>query len=163
MAPNEYLSRLLELSEEKYILITELLRLTKAQGENFTEETLDNLEKFIENKQLLIDRIINLDENFEVYFSRLKSTLGIKSLDEISVDKFDKAVIMKLKTVVSDITSMTNLIIELEKENSDKAHQLKDFFAAEVRKINMSKQASTAYTPGGGYIKPPSYFVDKKK
>ena len=181
MNPKEYLERLIENSTEKYIITTEILRITKAQNESMTEDEMDALEGFIDDKQILIDRMNKLDEDFEVYFKRIKSTMGIKSLEELTAAVLQKYLVngktpltnmevvqsienaRKLKSTITDVIEMIKQIAALEEENKIKANALLESFAAEVRKANQGKHAKSAYTPGGGYVKPPSYFFDSKK
>lgn len=195
MTITEYFKRLIENSREKYILITEILRLTNAQKEVLNEEGMETLESYINEKQIILDKLTTLDDEFQVYFKRLKTTLGVKSLEELD-ENFLKAFIAaqsnpntlqtlgnvpfnsqkdelslsevishakQLKNIISDINEMIKQISQIEVENNEVAKNLLDVFATEVRKINKSKTASSAYQPGGGMIKPPSYFIDSKK
>jgi hypothetical protein len=182
MTVSDYLERLIENSKEKYIIISEILNITKAQSEVLNEDAMESLEQFINLKQTLLDRISKLDEDFEVYFKRLKTTLGIKSFAEISEDfliqyanlqnskginkldiDYTISIMRDFKDIITEISEMINKITNLESENNKNANVLLNSFAAEVRKINHAKVASSAYQPGGGLIKPPSYFIDKKK
>jgi hypothetical protein len=160
----KYFSRLNELMQAKKNILTEILALTKAQTDTITEDSLDDLKKLIDEKQKKIDKMLELDDDFETYFGRLKSILGISKLSELDAAKLDAASAegaAVLKRTIAEIMELATGISELEKINSQKSNKLLDHFGEEIRKISQSKRANMAYKP----IQPaaPSYFIDKKK
>jgi hypothetical protein len=160
----KYFSRLNELMLAKKNILTEIFSLTKAQTDTITEDSLDDLKKLIDEKQIKIDKMLELDDDFETYFGRLKSVLGISKLSELDAAKLDPASAegaAALKETIGEIMELAGRITELEKINDQKSNKLLDRFGEEIRKINQSKRANLAYKP----IQPiaPSYFIDKKK
>lgn len=160
MTVDEYVQRLTEASNKKNILVQDILSLTKRQTEVITEDSIPMLNSFIDEKQVKIDAINKLDEEFSVYFQRLKQTLKISSLDELK-DHNIKG-IKELQLTIGHIMSLIKEIGILEKQNSLKANQVLNHLGNEIKKINQGKKAATGYYPtqGGGT---PSYFMDKKK
>lgn len=160
----KYFSRLNELQLSKRKALKEILELTKAQTEAITEDTLDSLGKLIDEKQKKIDEMIELDNEFETYFGRLKSILGVSRLNELDMAKLDAASAegaVLLKRTIAEVMEIANSIVELEKVNNQKSNKLLDDFGKEIRKINQNKRANLAYKPLP--VNAPSYFLDKKK
>jgi hypothetical protein len=82
-SPEKYVDRMLEVTNNKYRLLDEILIMTKEQALHMNEEGIGALEKIMADKQLKIDEINKLDDQFNVYFQRMKIELKVKSLDEI--------------------------------------------------------------------------------
>lgn len=160
MEPDKYVERLRELSGKKHVLLKDMLELTRAQSLTINEDGIENLQKLINDKQAIISKINMIDEEFEVYFTRLKQQLKVKNLDEVKEPGI--AGIKELKQTIGQIMSTMQEIGRIEKENNDKVKKLMDAFTEEIKKLNLGKKINTAYNPGT-LMKPPSYFVDQKK
>ena len=162
ISPVEYIERLNELLEKKKALLADILGITRAQTEAVTEDGMDGLSDLIKNKQLKIDEINKLDEEFGIYYQRLKSTLEISRMDQIDAEKLDGAAqARRLKELTAEILDVIRDIAVIERENSRKSKKLLEKFGNEIKKINQGKRANNAYKPGAFGV--PSYFVDKKK
>lgn len=164
MIPDQYFGRLSELLQKKKGLLGEILELTGKQTEAITEDGLDSLNKLIDEKQQKIDAIDKLDEEFQVYFQRLKSTAGISGLEQLDASKLEGVAAegaRQLKGLTAEIMDIIRAIGEIEKENSEKSQKLLSHFSGEIRKINLGKHANNAYKPAP--YSTPSYFLDKKK
>ena len=162
ISPVEYIERLNELLEKKKALLADILGITRAQTEAVTEDGMAGLSDLIKNKQLKIDEINKLDEEFGIYYQRLKSALGISRLDQIDAEKLDGAAqARRLKELTAEILDVIRDIAVIERENSRKSKKLLEKFGNEIKKINQGKRANNAYKPGAFGV--PSYFVDKKK
>ena len=159
MLPSDYVQRLIEASNKKYILIQEMFVLTKNQTNLIEEDSISEFEKLVDEKQDKINEINKIDEEFNVYFQRLKQVLKISSLDDL-VNPDIKGV-KQLKDVVSNIMSVLKEISNIEKLNSIKAEQLLKQFGEDITKLNLRKKANLGYQPDP-MEKPPSYFIDKK-
>lgn len=155
----KYMDRLTEILHKKQGFLQEILDLTGSQTTAIDEEDLDKLQKLIEDKQTKIDAIDKLDEEFNVYFQRLKSTLKINSLAELNAVGSPKAV--QLKEATAGILKLIVAIDDIEKVNSEKSKKLLDATGDEIKKLNQGKKVNSAYTPAP--LKLPSYFIDKKK
>ena len=159
MAPEEYIQRLIEISRNKLECFERLLKLTESQAGAIEAEDVGILEGLVAEKQVEINEINRLDEEFEVYFRRLKSVLGEESLDRVTNADIKSA--KELKKIVAAIMDSAGKIEELERQNGEKARRLLDKFGEEIKKINRGMKVASAYMPEPA--KPPSYFIDKKK
>lgn len=159
ITPEKYIERLIDLLKKKHVLLRSILSLTQAQVSQINEESIDKLQKLIDEKQHVIDDINSLDDEFNVYFTRLKSTLKINSLDELNAEELEGAKV--LKEVTAGIISLIKEISELEKTNNEKSKELLGTLSGEIKKLNQGKKVNT------GYVSKPfnsaSYFIDKKK
>jgi len=160
MTKDEYIERLIGISKKKCGLLSDTLLLTKAQTQSITEESLEKLQGLIADKQTKIEAVGKLDEEFDIYFRRLKSELKIGSLDELKNFSGIKG-IRELQDTIRQIMNTINDICEIEKKNNMKAKELLNELGDEIKKINQGKKMNSAYMPGP--VKPPSYFIDKKK
>lgn len=159
MIPEEYVERLQELSDKKYVLLKDILYLSKAQAQSIKDDNEEELERLVAAKQSHIDAIDKLDEEFNAYFISLKKELGIKSLDELK-GRSIKGVDM-LQNTIADILEIIKEISILETQNKAGVKKMFDEVSDEIRKLNQAKRVNNAYTNAPS--KAPSYFIDKKK
>lgn len=160
MMLEEYVNRLLEAANKKYSLLKDILFISQSQSQSMTEDGVEDLEKLVVEKQSRIDEINKVDEEFDVYFRRLKQVLGVKNLDELQ--KPDIKGIKELQDSIGRIMALIHEISEIEKQNSQQAKKLLDSLGNEIKKINQGKKVTSVYNPGP-MMQPPSYFIDKKK
>ncbi|MCX7841537.1 MAG: flagellar protein FlgN [Clostridia bacterium] len=160
MTPEEYILRLIEASQKKYILLKDMLSITRVQSEAFREDGLDELERLIALKQAKIDEIGKLDEQFDVYYQRMKQELKVKSLEELEAHKIKG--LKELQDIISAIMSTIKEISSLEAANSENANKMLQQFGEEIKRMSSSKKVSQAYGQTTA-MQPPSYFIDKKK
>jgi tRNA U55 pseudouridine synthase TruB len=158
--PEQYIQKLINVSDKKLNIIREILDITRLQSEIINEDSADKLNKLIDLKQQKIDLIGELDEAFEVYYGRLKSVLGVQSLEEINMVQFNGAV--ELKQTITDITNAVRQIQVLEMENKNKVQAVLDDLASEIRKVKRHKMVNNGYNVAAK-LDTPSYFIDKKK
>ena len=158
--PEQYIQKLIDVSDKKLNIIREILNLTRMQSAIISENSADKLNKLIDLKQQQIDLIGELDEAFEVYYGRLKSVLGVQSIEEINMVQFNGAA--ELKQIIADITNATRQIQVLEIENKNQVQAVLDNLASEIRKVKRHKMANNGYNVAAKLDKP-SYFIDKKK
>lgn len=155
----KYVDRLIEIQGKKKVLLQGLLELTEAQTKAINEEDIDQLNKLIDQKQLRIDDISKLDEEFGVYFARLKMSQKVSSLDELDMTGVRGA--KELKATTSNLVQLITSISIIEKQNSEKSNKLLIELGSEIKKINQNKKVNNVYSPI--QVKTPSYFIDKKK
>lgn len=160
MTPEQYVQKLIEISEKKLDSIREILNLTREQATVITEDSADEIQRLIGLKQIQIDLIDELDSAFEVYYSRLKSVLGVESIEEIRLRQIQGAA--ELKQIVATILNTTKEIQKLEIENKNKVQAIVDKLASDIRRVRQSKVANNGYN-AGAKLPQPSYFFDKKK
>jgi hypothetical protein len=160
MTPEQYIQKLIEISEKKLDGLREILNLTTQQSVVINEDNADEIERLISLKQLQIDLIDELDKSFEVYYSRLKSILGVQSIEEISVIQLEGA--SELKQIVTTIFNTTKQIQGLEIENKNKVQEIVTKLGNDIKRIRQSKVANNGYN-APAKLPQPSYFFDKKK
>lgn len=160
ISPELCIERVIEASNKKYNCLQDLILLSMAQTEAISEEGMDGLKKLINEKQVKIDEINKIDEEFAVYFDLLKQKLGVSKLDDIK--SFDIRGAKELKQIIGQVMELLSEINEIEKQNNDKAKGLLDDLGMKIRQIREGKKLNNVYNPGSGAI-PPAYFVDKKK
>lgn len=164
IAPEKYIERLNELLLKKKALLNEILVLTQTQTGVITEEGLDSLNELINKKQLKIDSIDKLNEEFEIYYTRFKATLGISSLEQLDTAGLSEAAsagARQLKALTAEIMNVILRISDIEKVNSKKSNDLREQLGNEIKRINQGKKVNNAYNPVP--FNTPSYFMDKKK
>lgn len=159
-SPEFCIKRVIEASNKKYNCLQDMILLSMAQSEAITEEGMDGLKKLINEKQVKIDEINKIDQEFEVYFDLLKQKLGVSKLDE--VQSSDLKGTKELKQIIGQVMELLNEINEIERQNNEKAKNLLDDLGTKIRQIREGKKLNNVYNPGSGII-PPAYFVDKKK
>lgn len=150
---------MIELLDKKYQLLMEMLLLTEAQTSAINLPSLDILQKLVEEKQQKIDAIDKLDEEFRVYFERLKMTTKVKKLENMDTSAFPGAKQLKDKT--GEILALVSRISEVEKQNSAKSNELLTQLGSQIKKINQGKKINNAYNPAP--TNTASFFLDKKK
>jgi len=160
MTPEQYIQKLIEVSEKKLDSLREILNITKEQAIVINEDNTTEIERLIALKQLQIDMIDELDKPFEVYYSRLKSLLGVQSIEEIKAIQLQGAA--ELKQIVTAIFNITKQIQSLEIENKIKVQAIVTKLSNDIKRIRQSKVANNGYNVAANLPKP-SYFFDKKK
>lgn len=159
--PEFCIERVIEASNKKYKCLQDLILLTMAQTEAISEDGMDGLDKLINEKQIKINEINKIDEDFGKYLNLLKQKLGINRLDELNTSQLKGA--KELKEITGQIMNLLAEINKLEKQNYEKAKGLLDEFGAKIRQIREGKKLNNAYYNSGDGLVPPAYFLDKKK
>ncbi len=160
MTADEYIQKLFELSTKKLDSLKEILKLTEKQSTVITEDNAEELHSIIDQKQKRMDIIDELDQAFEVYFARLKSVLGVKSLEEIRATQLNGS--SELKQVVTAIYDVTKQIQSLEESNNKKVKESMDKLSSEIRQVKRGKMVNNGYNIAAK-LPQQSYYFDKKK
>lgn len=156
----EKLGDLVSMLKEKKALLSEINSLTALQKDSINEEDVDKLTLLISEKDVLIKRIVKIDDEFKVAYDGLKAELGVDSLEKSDI--LPRTLLIELKESTGDILNTIEHINEIDTENRKNAQVLKDKFATEIRRVNSSKQATGAYfNKSSGFQN--SYFIDSKK
>jgi intergrase/recombinase len=145
---------------KKQSFLSGLFELTKRQTEVINEEAVEQLQKVISEKQVIIDRINRLDDEFGEFFSSFKTGLGVETLEQ-AADISKLTGLAELKNSVKAVKKLINEIHSLELDNSKKAKEVLDELGREIRKVNQGKKITNAYKPAP--IVGASYFIDKKE
>jgi len=159
ISADKYFDRMNEILEKKKALLRDMLSLTEAQTSAITADSLDALQGLVEKKQQKIDAINRLDEDFGVYFERLKTLLKIRKFEDIDLSAFPAA--RKLKEITSEILELIGCISKIEKQNNEKSKKLLDTIGSKIKQLNQGKKINNAYNPAPQSTS--SFFLDKKK
>ena len=160
MNADQYIQKLLELSEKKLNGLRQILKLTEEQSNVITEDNVDALQNIIDLKQQQMDIIDELDQAFEVYYSRVKSVLGVKSLEEIRMSELNGAA--ELKQIITTIYDIIKHIQSLEGVNNKKVRDILNRLSGEIRQIKQGQVVNNGYNIGSK-LPQQSYYFDKKK
>lgn len=160
MNADQYIQKLLELSEKKLDGLRMILKLTEEQSNIITEENTEELQRIIDLKQQQMDTIDELDQAFEVYYSRLKSLLGIQSLEEIRMSELTGAA--ELKQIITTIYDITRQIQNLESLNNKRVRGILNRLSGEIRQVKQNQMVNNGYNIGAK-LPQQSYYFDKKK
>lgn len=158
MTPEKYVERMLQISTKKYGVLREIKEITGQQEEVITEETTERLNEFLDEKQKRIEEIDKLDEEFKIYYERLKFEMKVKSLEELQAGSIKG--VKELQLCISGILHLVNEISQLEKKNSEKANRLLEDLSQEIKKLNQGKKVNSLYSSASP--QPSAYFIDKK-
>ena len=85
-----------------------------------------------------------MDEEFSVYFERLKVTAGVNKLEDIDAKAFPGSKRLKEKT--GEILKLVESISQIEKAIT-KSKKLHEELSSEIKKINQGKGLTTPITP----------------
>lgn len=160
MNADQYIQKLLELSEKKLNGLRQILKLTEEQSNVITEDNADELQRIIDLKQQQMDIIDEFDQAFEVYYSRLRSVLGVQSLEEIRMSELNGAA--ELKQIVTTIYDITKQIQSLEGMNNKKVKDILNRLSSEIRQVKQGQVVNNGYNIGSK-LPQQSYYFDKKK
>lgn len=144
---------------QKFSYLQELYDLTVKQTAAIKAEDVAELNRLVDKKQVKINAVDMLDEDFKKNFQNLKNILGVTSLDGLDAGRIPGAI--ELKQLVADILSMIKKLSDLETANSTGVNKLLATLGNEVKKLNQGIKINNAYAPTS--YNRFSYFIDKKK
>lgn len=155
----EYVIALKESLEKKIKVLEEIERLCNMQTETLDKEPMDyeGFDAFVNDKDILIERLTKLDEGFETVYARVS--------DEIKQNK-DKYsdLILQMKDLIGKITDLGVSIQTIEEKNRKKVSEVME---RDRRKLfDQKRSVSVAlnyYKNMSGMGTPSSQFMDKKK
>lgn len=159
MEAKDYIQRLNELSTKKLALLDELLLFSRSQKEALEAENYDDMDALINEKQLRMDGIDKIDEQFLIYASRLKSVLSLSSFEELP--RYNLPGSSDLKELVIRIHERLGQLKELEDGNIAKVKSEMKESQEKINHSNSFKRVTGAYYPVQNDI--PAYYFDKKK
>lgn len=155
-----YIKVLLDSMKKKERIMQYLLGETKEQKQILLVEPfdIDNFEKSIERKELLIEQLNQLDDGFETTYQRVKEELS-KGRKKYQIE------IIELKELISSVTDISVKIQALEQRNKKSMEQCLIKQKQEIKQIKMSSQTALKYynNMSNQYQNNHSYFLDNKK
>lgn len=157
---NVYIRILLDSMKKKERVLQYLLGETKEQSQILSEElfNIDNFDRSMERKELLIEELNQLDNGFETTYDRVKEEL------KKSREKYQKEII-ELKKLITSVTDISVKIQALEQRNKKSMEQCLIKQKQEIKQVKMSNQTAVKYynQMAGQYQASQSYFLDSKK
>jgi len=159
MEAAEIVQKLNEISLKKLELIREILLYTRSERDALTSDRLDDMQTLLDEKQLRMDAVDKLDEQFALLTDRLKSSLSLSSLEELP--RHHLPGVKELKEVVGQIHQLLGEIKELEDENIALVKAEMQDTRDKIKQAENFKRVRGAYKPVNGNT--PSYFFDTKK
>ncbi|NLM42662.1 MAG: flagellar protein FlgN [Clostridiales bacterium] len=155
----QMLHRLVNLLEEKMIAMESIQALTLKQKEDIEENLGDNINSFIDKKQVEIDKINTIDEKFEDIVKKIKVELGIESLEQIDADRFPQLKVIRKKT--EEIIDLANSIMKLEEYNKNKIIEIIDQIKNDLKTVKLGQKSVKAYEKPNIHVG--GIYIDRKK
>jgi hypothetical protein len=154
-----YVHILTDTLTKKKSLLDKLIQITIMQEEyiTLTPPDIDNFETSLNDKDILIEKINELDEGFENIYEHVK--------EEIITNKIKhRDYILELQNLIKQVTEKSAKLQALEIKNKK---NLEIFFANKKKEIKdykkSSQTASSYYKNMMNQQSGESYFLDKKK
>lgn len=157
---NTYIKILLDSMKKKERIMQYLLGETKEQKQILLVEPfdIDNFEKSMERKELLMEQLNQLDDGFEIMYQRVKEELSKKR-------EMYQTEIIELKKLISSVTDISVKIQVLEQRNKRSMEQCLIKQKQEIKQAKVSNQTAAKYynNMANQYQNNQSYFLDRKK
>lgn len=157
---NVYIRILLDSMKKKERVLQYLLGETKEQSQILSEElfNIDNFDRSMERKELLIEELNQLDNGFETTYERVKEELK-KGKEKYQTE------IIELKKLITSVTDISVKIQALEQRNKKSMEQCLIQQKQEIKQMKMNNQTAVKYynQMAGQYQASQSYFLDSKK
>ncbi|MBS4538134.1 flagellar export chaperone FlgN [Clostridium sp. D2Q-11] len=154
----EEINKLVQLLDNKNILLDDFYRLTLAQKKLIEDTDMEKLNRLVNNKEKIIQNIDKLDAEFVEKFNEVKNKYGITDLTELNVERI---YLLRLQEVTKKCNDKMMEIAELDKKNSENMKSKFDNVKTKLREIKRGKTTTNKY-----YNKSAStggYFIDSKK
>lgn len=156
---DNYLGILEDSLRKKMAVLDEINVYNNAQEELLKQKniSMDDLDKNMDQKDMLIQKLAQLDEGFEALYEKIK--------EQLSTDRdFYKD---QIKTLQELIVSVTEKSVSIQAQEARNKKLIEDFFSKERGQLHQGRKASRA---AYGYYKSmsnsnvvPSQFMDQKK
>ncbi|SNS48285.1 FlgN protein [Anaerovirgula multivorans] len=159
MKIEEIINYLQRLSDAKFVLMENLLKITGEQHRALEKEDWEVMDNLIQQKQKIMDKIDLLDKEFIEKYDILKKDLGIKELQEIDPEKLPG--VEELKKKINRILEVVKKIQELDQENTQKIKKNITKAKENLKTIKTGRKAFEGYN--SSYRETYSIFFDKKK
>lgn len=151
------INKIIKLSQEKKILLIEILSLTKKQKDLIEEDNIDDLGIVLIDKENLMNKIDLLDKDFLSLYNSIKSDEGIDSLEKIDIRKFGN--LKSLRDIVGEINKILDDISSIDRENKKNMKLNIDKVKLNIKQVKKGKKAYKGYN----YETVESMLIDEKK
>lgn len=156
---NQLINNLNQIIEQKLDLFSELYDITVMQQQDIDNNEADNIETLVQQKQLIIDKIDQLDQNFLKGYETLKTSLNLDKLEKTDTSKYPE--LRNLKESVERIMELAPEIMKLENNNREKLNAIFDKVKNELKQVKAGKKSIKAYEAAPVYND--GIYIDKKK
>jgi hypothetical protein len=154
------LQLLTEVLDKKELFLRELLSYTKQQEDLLLEEefNLTAFNNIMQNKQVRIDKVIEIDEGFQATYNRVGAVL-------VQQPALYKEEILAMKTKIKSITDLSIEIQVTEEKNKAAFGAQVGGMKNQVKNFRNHKQVNTQYQSNmqNQKVGDTSHFFDSKK
>ena len=151
------INNMIQLSNEKKVLLKDILNLTQKQKTVIEDENMDALTKVLSDKDQIMKSIDLLDINFLSLYNSIKSMENIDSMEDIDVDKYSNMKI--LKSNINEISLILNSIKILDNDNTRMMKTNLQNIKSGLKHVKEVKKAYKGYN----YEAVESMLIDEKK
>ncbi|WP_131821205.1 hypothetical protein [Paramaledivibacter caminithermalis] len=159
MSSKELIDKLIEISKNKYRYLNIILGIQKNLSIYIKEEKIQNILRQIDLNDRYMSKVQGFDRDFYSLFNKLKSNLGIDSIDKIDVKKYPQ--LKELKKIVVEILKLDEEIRIIENQNIKIIKKDKGEISNKLRGIKQGTNADKAYKTQKNLLKGTSF--NKKK
>lgn len=153
----QYVTALEESLKKKLSVLDEIYRISQLQAELFEQESLDfeAFDRYVDDKDICIEKLDKLDEGFEILYGRLEQELKENR-------SLYKEQITHMQEIIGQITDKSVAIQALEERNKN---AVQEAFSKERSGIKQGKRSLNAavnyYKSMRGTV--PAQYMDQKK
>ncbi|MGV8146890.1 MAG: flagellar export chaperone FlgN [Alkaliphilus sp.] len=160
MRGEEYTQKLINISEQKLVLLNEFFELTMEQSIEVEKagESIVKLGKLISKKQEVLDKISIIDADFANIYEAFKTELGVASLE--NYDAKDNEGLKKLRGITEEITIIMRKVKKVDDENVKRMGSHINRTKVELKNVKNGMKITKSYSKKNEEVQ--SIFIDKK-
>lgn len=153
------IKKMVTLLKEKQELLVQILKYTKDLSKVVDTEDVRDIRISVELKQIIIDKVDKVDEDFYKAFSELKQKENIDEISQLDLEKYPQAKEIKEKT--KEILLTFKEIKKIEDDNLIRANISKNKLKVKLKEVNRGKKIINGYNAyNNAYV---SVMIDQKK
>lgn len=160
---DETIARLLEILEQKRVLMEKIYDITVEQKTHMQRENIEVFLAQMKKRQVIADEIDVMDAEFYRHFVNMKKLIGVESLESADVSKHPE--LKGLKEGVRKVLQITRDIKVIDEGSSriaqDSMEKLRDDMKKLQDRKNSGKKISSGYA--STYRHAQGVFIDNKK
>ena len=131
----------------KLTSLREIKNLSEQAFGYINEEDIELLNNTIEAKQKLIHEVDHLDKLFLMEFDKLKSDLGLASIEDLHMSQSPE--LGELRGNTAEILGLLQKIFSFDEKINREVAKLREGITAELTRIRKQKHISTLYSNDG--------------
>lgn len=156
---NSIIMELLGLIDQKSQLFDNIMEITLEQKIDIEQNEANNIQQFVNNKQVVIDSIDKIDKIFSDKLGLLKKVLNIDLLENADYAKYP--ILKELKQKVGRIMELAQEIMIVEESNKEKLNLVMNGLMKDMRQLSIGKKSIRAYE--APVMNNDGIYIDKKK